>query len=127
MPKPHRISEAEWIVMQEIWRTTPQPRTAAEVAAELMQRTDWSPRTIKTLLSRLVKKGALTFETEGNRYLYRPAVEQSECVRQESRSFVKRVFGGQTMPALVHLVQSESLSDEQIEELRHLLAEKKTS
>jgi BlaI family penicillinase repressor len=86
----------------------------------------WHPKTVKTLLSRLVKKGALRFKEEGNRYLYRPAVARERFIEQESASFVDRVFGGNAAPMLLHFVQKADLSDRDIEELRAILERKKT-
>ena len=71
MPKTPRISDAEWEVMNVLWESS--PRTANEVADELCERMKWHPKTVKTLLGRLVTKGALRYREEGNRYLYRPA------------------------------------------------------
>ena len=76
------------------------------------------------MLKRLVKKGALKFQAEGKRYLYRPAVTREACVRVESRSFVQRVFGGQVSSVLAHFVEDSKLSKEEIEKLRRLLDEK---
>src|SRR5207248_950413 len=101
------ISEAEWEVMNVLWATA--PLTTNEVVDQLEGRKAWSPKTVKTLLNRLVKKKALAFETEGNHYLYRPAVKREECVRSESRSFVDRVFGGAVGPMLVHFVSQSKL------------------
>ena len=85
----------------------------------------WNPRTVKTLLGRLVKKGALKFESQGKSYLYRPGVAMDKCVRVESESFVDRVFGGATAPMLVHFVKNAKLSPEDIRELRRILEERK--
>src|SRR5687767_6134426 len=100
MPKrPPAISDAEWQVMDVIWGRS--PVTANEVVARLAGRADWSPRTVKTMLNRLVNKGALAFQAEGKRYLYEPAVSREACVRDESSSFLARVFGGATGAALL--------------------------
>jgi BlaI family penicillinase repressor len=114
-----RISDAEWEVMRVVWEN--HPIDAASVAAEVKGRRDWSEQTVKTLLSRLVRKGALGYDVEGKRYLYRPAVSRSESVRRASRSFVERVFGGATRPALLQFVRESDLSPEEIEELERLL------
>jgi BlaI family penicillinase repressor len=114
-----RISEAEWDVMRVVWER--HPVTAATVAREVRSRRDWSVRTVKTLLSRLVRKGALDYEVDGKRYLYRPLVEREDCARAESRSFLDRVFGGAVRPALVHLVREADLSTEESTELLRLL------
>jgi BlaI family transcriptional regulator, penicillinase repressor len=119
---PPNISEAEWEVMRAVWAG--HPATANEVVERLAGEKDWSPRTIKTMLNRLVKKRALGFTEEGKRYLYRPLVSREECVRDESRSFLDRVFGGALGPMLNHFVRNEKLSAEEIAELKRLLARK---
>lgn len=114
-----QISDAEWEVMNVLW--TSSPLTASDVADALCQRMNWHPRTVKTLLSRLVRKGVLRYREEGNRYLYRPAIEREQYVKQETRSFLERVFGGAATPMLVHFVENESLSEEEMAELRKIL------
>lgn len=116
-----QISEAEWQVMNVIWND--QPLTSQEIVAQLIVQSDWSPTTIKTMLHRLVKKEALTFEKEGNRYLYRALVSRQDSVKQESQSFLDRVFGGNTAPLLSHFVNSGKLTPDQISELKQLLEE----
>lgn len=105
--------------MQVLWETSPQ--TANEVVERVAAKNRWSPRTVKTLLNRLVKKGALGFQAEGNRYRYFPKVARDACVRQESRSFLHRVFGGQAPAMLAHFVNETPLTPEEVAELRHLL------
>lgn len=113
------ISDAEWEVMNVLWESS--PRTASEVADQLCERMQWHPKTVKTLLARLVKKGAIRFRAEGNRYSYRPAVSREKFVRVESRSFLDRVFGGQATPMLVHFVENGDLSDDDLASLREIL------
>jgi BlaI family penicillinase repressor len=121
MPKPiPSISDAEWQVMEVVW-AEPQPVTANEIVARLESSTDWKDKTIKTMLNRLVKKGALGYEAEGKRYLYKPRVARDECVRVQSRSFLSRVFGGATGAALMHFVEEHDLSQAEIEQLRRVL------
>ncbi len=117
-----KISDAEWQVMQILWDQA--PLNAAQVVKRLAGKQDWSPRTIKTMLSRLVQKGALTYTQEGNRYHYLPAVTQSACVRDASRSFLGRVFSGDTSLLLAHLVEAGRLSNEDIEALKKTLEDK---
>ncbi len=113
------ISDAEWQVMHVIWER--QPVTAQAIIAALDEQVDWSGATIKTMLHRLVKKKVLRYQREGNRYLYRARVERSESLRQESQSFLDRVFGGEAAPLLAHFVQSGDLTEAEIETLRKLL------
>ena len=123
MAKMPQISDAEWEVMNVLWKQS--PCTAAEVADELCERMKWHPKTVKTLLGRLVKKGALRFREEGNRYLYAPVFPRERFVAVESRSFIDRVFGGETTPALVHIVENMELSEADFHELRAILDRKR--
>ena len=122
MAKFPRISEAEWQVMDILWQRSPQ--TASNIVAGLARNSDWEPATIKTMLNRLVKKGALKFKAEGKRYLYAPAVTRDACVRTEGRSFLDRVFGGAAGPLIAHFVEDAKLSNDEIAELRRLLHRK---
>jgi BlaI family transcriptional regulator, penicillinase repressor len=115
------ISDAEWQVMNVVWDR--QPLTAQEVVARLEQEADWAAATIKTMLHRLVKKQVLTYEPQGNRYVYRSRVRRTDCVRQASRSFLERVFDGEPGPLLAHFMRNTKLSAEDIAELRRILDE----
>ena len=84
----------------------------------------WKPKTIKTLITRLMKKGAVKFEKEGRKYRYYPAVSETECVRMERRSFVRRVYGGTTRPMLAAFLEDAKLSAEDISELKKILEQK---
>ena len=117
------ISDAEWQVMQVVWRLG--KATAAEVIGELAENRDWSHRTIRTLLGRLVEKGALTAVADGNRYLYRPLVKRQKCIRAESRSFLNRVFGGDAAELLVHFAEDAQITPAQIDQLKRLLDAKR--
>ncbi|MCI0589272.1 MAG: BlaI/MecI/CopY family transcriptional regulator [Planctomycetes bacterium] len=122
MKAPPRISEAEWKVMRVLWEE--HPRTASQVAQALGPQAAWTDRTVKTLLARLVKKGVLSTESDGKRYLYEPAVSREACVAAEGRSFVARVFDGSASPLLLHFVKRSRLTRGEIEELRRILEEK---
>jgi len=122
MKKLPKISESEWLVMRVLWSNG--SLTANEVVKELTGKTKWKPKTIKTLITRLMKKGAVKFEKEGRKYRYYPAVSQAECVRMERRSFVRRVYGGTTRPMLAAFLEDAKLSAEDISELRKILEQK---
>ena len=124
MAKIPRISEAEWQVMDVLWTRTGSPLTANEIVDHLAAHCDWEPATIKTMLNRLVKKGALRFKADGKRYLYTPAVTRDACVRTEGRSFLDRVFGGAAGEMIAHFVEDAKLSKAEIEQLRRLLERK---
>ncbi len=116
-----RISEAEHAVMEALWRNS--PLTAAEVSDRVAPERGWSLATVKTLLSRLVAKKAVATAPDGRRFLYSPAIERTDYVDGESRRLVDRLFGGRAAPLLVHLVESEALSDEDIAEIERLIRE----
>ena len=117
---PHvSISDAEWVVMNAVW--SGQPLTAQDVIARLESETDWAPATVKTMLHRLVRKQVLAYEPDGNRYVYRARARRSDCVKQASRSFLDRVFGGESAPLLAHFLRRSKLSPEEIKQLRQIL------
>ena len=122
MSKVPKISESEWLVMKVIWDEN--PISSNRVVEVLSDSTPWNPKTIKTLLSRLVKKGAVGHESEGRSYLYYPLIEETVLVKAESQSFLKRVFRGALKPMIATMVESEDLSEEEIEELKRLLSKK---
>ena len=121
--QPDRISEAEHAVMEALWERSPQ--TAAEVCEIVCSQRDWSMPTVKTLLSRLVAKGALATEPDGRRFLYTPVLERGDYVGGESRRLVDRLFGGRAAPLFAHLAQNEALTKQDIAEIERLLQEMK--
>lgn len=118
-----RISEAEHAVMEVLWEE--QPLTAAEVAERAGPKRGWSVHTVKTLLSRLLAKGAITHEAEGRRFLYRPAIARESYVGRESEKLVDRLFGGRVTPLIAQLAERRALSADDIAELEALLRELK--
>ncbi len=119
-----RISEAEWVVMDVVWDE--HPIAAQDVVAKLEKPMGWSATTVKTLLARLVEKGALLFEREGRRFLYEPKLTRQQAVARESRSFLDRVFNGDASPMLSFFVKNTKLSAGEIAELKKLLKEKES-
>jgi BlaI family transcriptional regulator, penicillinase repressor len=114
-----RISDAEHSVMEVLWNDA--PLTANVIADRLTPTQSWSLATVKTLLSRLVAKEALTTQTEGRKFLYQPALQRSDYVTEESKRLVDRLFGGKLTPLFAHLAEQETLSAEDIAEIEVLL------
>ena len=114
-----RIGEAEFAVMEVLWRDA--PLTAAEVAERAPADRGWSMATVKTMLGRLLAKGVLTHEEDGRRYLYRPALSRDAYLAQESDRLVDRLFGGKVTPLVAHLAQRDRLSAKDIAEIEALL------
>jgi BlaI family penicillinase repressor len=118
------ISEAEWVVMQVVWQRG--VATANQVVEALETKMAWKPKTIHTLLRRLVQKKALAYDKKGREHEFRPLVEAADCIRVASRSFLDRFFGGRVAPFLACFLESESLSRAELEELRRLLEKKRS-
>jgi predicted transcriptional regulator len=113
------ISEAESRVMEVLWREA--PRSSEDIVAALQRTSDWHEKTIRTLLGRLLRKGAVRAEREGRRYSYAPILTREQWQAQESRSLLDRVFGGRVGPLLAHFSRHEKLSAKDIAELRKLI------
>ncbi len=127
MPRPRKttqtnmpsISNAEWLVMKTLWKGD--ALAARDVYARLPEGHGWAYKTVKTLLSRLVAKGAIGYEQVGNSYLYRATHSREQVTRHEVRDFVDRVLDGSALPVLAHFIEQGNLSDEEIAGLREML------
>ncbi|MBB4131006.1 MULTISPECIES: BlaI/MecI/CopY family transcriptional regulator [unclassified Xanthomonas] len=115
------ISDAEAVVMQVLWEAA--PRSADDVVAALASRSDWAEPTVKTLLNRLLAKGAICAVKEGRRYLYSPLLERAQWVQQQSEGLLQRLFGGRVAPLVAHFSERGQLSASDIAELKRLLKE----
>ncbi len=115
-----QISEAEAVVMDVLWQRA--PLSADEVIAALATR-DWAEATIKTLLNRLLTKGAIAAERDGRRFLYTPLLQRHAWVAGQSDAFIGRMFDGRVAPLVAHFSQRGQLSADDIAELRRLVQE----
>jgi len=105
--------------METLWESA--PRTASEVARAVAAQ-GWAENTVRTLLTRLVEKGALKAGANASGVKqFSPAVKREVCVRAESRSFLQRVFRGASKPLLAHFASDVKLTPEEVEELKRLL------
>lgn len=116
-----KISSAESVVMEALWRRAPQ--SAEEITAEVAGPQGWTLATVKTLINRLLKKAAIGATPEGRRYLYRPLVERAAYVHAESTGLLDRLFDGRLAPLVSHLSAAKALTPEDIAELKRLIAE----
>ncbi|MGO1542447.1 MAG: BlaI/MecI/CopY family transcriptional regulator [Luteimonas sp.] len=116
-----QVSEAESIVMEVLWSRS--PLGSDEVVAGLAARSDWAEPTIKTLLNRLLKKGAIRAERDGRRYLYSPVLTRQAWVASQSEGVLDRLFGGRVAPLVAHFSERGKLSQEDIDELKRLIGE----
>ena len=115
-----QISEAEYQVMKIVWDHA--PISTNQVTAYLTRTTRWSPKTIQTMLKRLVQKKALTYEKEGRVFIYTPLVGQEEYINQESHHFLQRYFNGSMTSMLASFLDAETLTRQDLEELKNLIS-----
>ncbi|WP_138262746.1 BlaI/MecI/CopY family transcriptional regulator [[Clostridium] hylemonae] len=115
-----QISEAEYEVMKIVWKYAPVSTT--EITERLTSATDWSPKTVQTLIKRLVNKGVLAYEKQSRVFVYTPLVKESEYVNQESSSFLKRFYNGDITAMLSAYIEDDRLSASDIDALRSLLS-----
>ena len=120
---PERISDAEHVVMEVLWDTS--PLTAQDVVERVDPAQGWSANTVKTLLGRLLAKSVIAHEAAGRRYLYRPLVARDDYVDRESRRLIDRLFGGKLLPLVAHLAERDQLSSDDIAQIEAILAELK--
>jgi BlaI family transcriptional regulator, penicillinase repressor len=118
---PVPISEAESVVMQVFWERG--ALTAEDVLAALDSHGRWQESTVKTLLNRLLKKGALRASKDNRRYVYSPVLTRNDWLSNESHGFLDRLFGGRVAPLVSHFSQQKKLSRKDIEELKRLIRE----
>lgn len=117
-----QISEAEFEVMKIVWKHA--PISTNEITDRLLQTTSWSPKTIQTLIKRLVNKGVLTYEKQSRVFVYTPVVEEKDYVSQKSNSFLERYYDGHITTMLSAYLENDRLSETEIDTLRSLLSKK---
>ncbi|MDD2973020.1 MAG: BlaI/MecI/CopY family transcriptional regulator [Lachnospiraceae bacterium] len=115
-----QISEAEYEVMKLVWKYA--PISTNEITEKLTQTTSWSPKTIQTLIKRLVDKGALTYEKSSRVFVYTPLVQEQAYINQESNSFLNRFYDGNITSMISAYLENDQLSPNEISELRNLLS-----
>lgn len=118
-----QISEAEFEVMKIVWKYA--PISTNEITERLTKTTSWSPKTIQTLIKRLVTKGALSYEKHSRVFVYTPLVKESEYIGQKSASFLERFYNGDITAMLSAYIENDRLSDADIDALRKLLSKDK--
>jgi len=116
-----KISEAESQVMEVFWGAD-RALSADDVVAAMNNDRDWSAGTIRTFLTRLLRKKALTATPDGRRYLYRPVIRRDDYVHEQSRKLIDRLFGGRIAPFVTQFSERQDLSRQEVEELRRLIA-----
>lgn len=115
------ISQAESVVMQALWASG--SATAEDLIARVAASNDWQEATVRTLINRLLNKGAISAERDGRRYVYRPQMAESAWLTEESSGLLARLFGGRIAPLVAHFSQEGKLSRDDIRDLKKLIGE----
>ncbi|NBI29931.1 BlaI/MecI/CopY family transcriptional regulator [Chengkuizengella marina] len=118
-----KISDAEWVIMEQLWKNS--PLTSAEIIDQLKDSTEWNPKTIHTLINRLVKKEVLGVKREGRFKQFYPLLSAEECRKRETTSFLKKIYSGSRQMFILNFIKNEKLTNTEIEELRKILNQKK--
>jgi len=121
-----QISDAESVVMDVLWAAASgrgAPLAAEDVVVALAESRHWQEATIKTLLNRLLKKGAIKASKDGRRYLYTPVLQRQAWMLGESQGLLERLFDGRVAPLVAHFSEHRKLSRKDITDLRKLLEE----
>ncbi len=115
------ISDGEWKVMNVLWDNS--PRSLATIVKELENDTGWSKATVFVMLKRLIAKNAVSVDTSGKVQLYSPLINKNEATITETQSFLKKVYGGSIGMMISSMSGQNTLSNEEIAELRKILDE----
>jgi predicted transcriptional regulator len=116
------ISDAESQVMEVLWQASV-PLVAEQIVEVLAATRSWQAATVKTLLNRLLKKGAIAAQKDGRRFLYRAVLKRDAWLAAESDGLLDRLFGGRIAPLIAHFGSQRKLSQADIQELRKLIDE----
>lgn len=115
------ISEAESVVMEVLWQSS--PIATEDVVTALKSQQDWQEPTIKTLLNRLLRKRAISAQREGRRYLYSPILQREQWLSSESKGLLDRLFGGRVAPFVAHFSKQRKLTKKDLADLKRLIEE----
>ncbi len=115
------ISEAEAHVMEVLWQRN--PLATDEVAAALQKHQTWQLATVKTLLARLLAKGAVSAVKDGRRFLYSPVLQQSDWLKAQSLGLLDRWFGGRLAPLVAQFASHRKLRPADVAALKKMLKE----
>jgi predicted transcriptional regulator len=118
------VTDAESAVMAVLWATSPLP--AEDIVSALATSQQWQEATVKTLINRLLKKGAITAQPEGRRYLYTPVLGREDWLHSQSASLLDRLFDGRVAPLVAHFGRHRKLSPVDIQELKRLIQDMET-
>ena len=116
------ISDAESHVMEVLWHASG-PLVAEQIVDALSTTQRWQAATVKTLLNRLLNKGAIAAQKDGRRFQYVAVLRREDWLAAESNGLLDRLFGGRIAPLVAYFGSQRKLSPKDIQELRKLIDE----
>ena len=118
-----RISDAEWKIMKTLWNSESPAMTLGEIISALGEDNRWSYTTVRTLIVRLIDKGAVSADKTTGVYRYSAVQDEKECIGEEVKSFISRVFDDHPSRLVASLVRDGDISETERKEILRLLSE----
>lgn len=119
-----QISNAEWEVMRIIWEKS--PVKSSQIISILENSKDWKPKTIQTLIRRLLDKGVIEYRVEGKAYVYSYIIAEEKYINHETETFISKVYQGSLSHMMLNFMKNKDLTDNEIMELINILRNKKS-
>lgn len=119
------ISDSELEVMKLVWNQN--PITSEQIIIDLSDKMNWNPQTIKTFITRLVKKEIMSYNRSGRTYYYYPTISKAEYVKKENKTFLQKIYDGAIDKLFLNFINNEDISNEDIDKLQKLLENKKNN
>lgn len=119
------ISESELTVITTLWQQS--PMTIGQIIERVQQHTDWHDNTIKTLVSRLLKKNHISRVKDGRQFFYSPITQQNEVAEVESKQLLNRFFKGKVSPLLAHFAENKKISQQELNEIESIIQDLKNN
>lgn len=113
------LTNSEWYLMECLWEHS--PKTLMQLVEECGDHVGWAKSTTTTVVKRMREKGLLRYEEEGRTKQFYPTVQREDVAVRQTRDFLQRIYHGSVGMMMNALVKNEDLSDEDIDELEHIL------
>ena len=113
------ISNAEWEIINVLW--TQSPLSANHIIEQVQQSKAWNEKTIRTLITRLYKKGLLSREKQDGVYQYTPTVEEDYMKYEKTKTLVNQLYGGDVKSLVLNFVEQKEINEQDLQELHDLL------
>lgn len=121
MPPRPALSKSELQIAKAIWQL--RQATVGQVFEQVSQEEDIDYSTVQTYIRRLEQKGYIRAKREGRTKIYSPKVRPGQVIKETVDDLMNRLFDGEMIPMMRHLIQDRDIQPEQIQELRKMLRE----